>query len=171
MRLQRRHKYTSFRFGIILFTYLLYIWKVFFGSSSWVLSSGRLFLSLNCIRIHLFILFNSEGGASKEPCSDTYCGPSAFSEVEVQAVSDFIDMHKDTIKAFIDFHSYSQLWMTPWGYTKDLPADYADQASSLLCIYVYSFHCYHYASFQTYFRCKDPPFNYCIKNRLKIPKE
>jgi hypothetical protein len=41
--------------------------------------------------------------------------------------------------------------MTPWGYTKDLPADYADQASSLLCIYVYSFHCYHYASFQTYF--------------------
>ena len=65
-----------------------------------------------------------EGGASKEPCSDTYCGPSAFSEVEVKAVSDFINSHKGTIKAFIDFHSFSQLWMTPWGYTKDLPTDY-----------------------------------------------
>jgi hypothetical protein len=138
MRLQRRHKYTSFRFGIIWFTYLLYIWKMFFGSSSWVLSSGRLFLSLNCISIHLFILFNSEGGASKEPCSDTYCGPSAFSEVEVQAVSDFIDMHKDTIKAFIDFHSYSQLWMTPWGYTKDLPSDYEDLVIELfICVVHY----------------------------------
>ncbi|XP_063440738.1 carboxypeptidase B-like [Mytilus trossulus] len=65
-----------------------------------------------------------KGGASKEPCSDTYCGPSAFSEVEVKAVSDFINSHKGTIKAFIDFHSFSQLWMTPWGYTKDLPTDY-----------------------------------------------
>lgn len=116
------------------------------------------------------ICFISEEGASKAPCSDQYCGPSPFSESEVKSVADFISMHKCTIKAFIDFHSYSQLWMTPWGYTKDLPADYTDQASSLLCIYVYSLHCYHYASFQTYFRCKDLPFSYCIKNRLKIPK-
>ncbi|XP_063403497.1 carboxypeptidase B-like [Mytilus trossulus] len=66
-------------------------------------------------------------GASKEPCSDTYCGPSAFSEVEVKAVADFISAQKGTIKAFIDFHSFSQLWMTPWGWTKKLPTDYEDQ--------------------------------------------
>lgn len=66
-------------------------------------------------------------GASKDPCSDLYCGPSPFSESEVKSVANFINMHKCTIKAFIDFHSYSQMWLTPWGYTNDLPADYAHQ--------------------------------------------
>lgn len=30
------------------------------------------------------------------------------------------------IKAFLTMHSYSQLWLTPWGYTTDVPNDYAD---------------------------------------------
>ena len=80
-------------------------------------------MNVYCLN-HINIIL--EEGASKDPCTDTYCGPSAFSEVEVKAVADYIAMQKGTIKAFIDFHSYSQLWMTPWGYTKDLPPDYAD---------------------------------------------
>ncbi|KAK3085587.1 hypothetical protein FSP39_005738 [Pinctada imbricata] len=66
-----------------------------------------------------------EAGASKDPCSDSYCGPSAFSESEVKGVADFVQ--KVGMKGFIDFHSFSQLWMSPWGYTKKLPDDYKAQ--------------------------------------------
>ncbi|XP_028929424.1 carboxypeptidase A2 [Ornithorhynchus anatinus] len=54
-------------------------------------------------------------GASKNPCSDSYHGPSANSEVEVQSIVEFIKNHGN-IKAFITLHSYSQLLMFPYGY-------------------------------------------------------
>ncbi|KAK3591371.1 hypothetical protein CHS0354_040333 [Potamilus streckersoni] len=68
-----------------------------------------------------------KSGASKDPCSDDYCGPFAFSEVEVKGVADYIMTQTKNITGFIDFHSYSQLWMTPWGYTKELPPDFKQQ--------------------------------------------
>lgn len=34
------------------------------------------------------------------------------------------------MKGFIDFHSFAQLWMSPWGYTKNLPPDFKDQVRS-----------------------------------------
>jgi len=55
------------------------------------------------------------GGASPDPCDETYCGSKAFSEVETAQVSKFIGDNKDSIVHYINFHSYSQLWMTPWG--------------------------------------------------------
>ena len=55
------------------------------------------------------------GGASHDPCDDTYCGSKAFSEIETTQVAKFIGDNKDTIVHYINFHSYSQLWMTPWG--------------------------------------------------------
>lgn len=71
-------------------------------------------------------------GASKDPCSDTYCGPKAFSEVEVKGVADFLSKIEN-LRGFIDFHSYSQLWMSPWGYTTKLPDDFKlqDQGSTV----------------------------------------
>ena len=66
-------------------------------------------------------------GASPVPCSDTYYGPSAASEPEVQAVQDYVCGHNDSIVLYINFHSYSQLWLSPWGYTSDLPTDYTLQ--------------------------------------------
>ncbi|XP_072506645.1 carboxypeptidase A2 [Notamacropus eugenii] len=54
-------------------------------------------------------------GASNNPCSDSYHGPSANSEVEVKSIVDFIKSHGE-IKAFITLHSYSQLLMYPYGY-------------------------------------------------------
>ncbi|XP_033754889.1 carboxypeptidase B-like [Pecten maximus] len=66
-----------------------------------------------------------EEGASKDPCSDLYCGPKPFSEVEVKGVADYIKTIKN-VKGFIDFHSYSELWMSPWGWTTELPEDYKD---------------------------------------------
>ncbi|XP_004677099.1 PREDICTED: carboxypeptidase A2 [Condylura cristata] len=54
-------------------------------------------------------------GASNNPCSDSYHGPSANSEPEVRSIVDFIKSH-GKIKAFITIHSYSQLLMYPYGY-------------------------------------------------------
>ncbi|XP_004642810.1 carboxypeptidase A2 [Octodon degus] len=55
-------------------------------------------------------------GASNNPCSDSYHGPRANSEVEVKSIVDFIKSHGE-VKAFITLHSYSQLLMFPYGYT------------------------------------------------------
>ncbi|NXP18516.1 CBPA2 Carboxypeptidase, partial [Scytalopus superciliaris] len=67
-------------------------------------------------------------GASKNPCSDSYHGPSANSEVEVRSVVDFIKSHGN-FKAFLTLHSYSQLLMYPYGYKCTRPADYVELES------------------------------------------
>lgn len=67
------------------------------------------------------------GGSSGVSCEETYHGPSPFSEKENTAVAQFISDHADTIQAYIDFHSYSQVFMNPWGYTRQLPPDNAVQ--------------------------------------------
>ncbi|NXK17831.1 CBPA2 Carboxypeptidase, partial [Arenaria interpres] len=64
-------------------------------------------------------------GASSNPCSDSYRGPRANSEVEVRSVVNFIKNHGN-IRAFLTLHSYSQLLMYPYGYKCTPPADYAE---------------------------------------------
>lgn len=61
-------------------------------------------------------------GASTNPNNDTYRGPSAFSEPETQVMRDLITS-LPRLKAHIDFHSYSQLILSPYGYTIDVPLD------------------------------------------------
>ncbi len=63
-------------------------------------------------------------GASTNPADETYRGPSAFSEPETQALRDFY-LARPNIVANIDFHSYGQLVLSPWGYTVD-PAPHTD---------------------------------------------
>ncbi|KAI8841286.1 hypothetical protein BC829DRAFT_435750 [Chytridium lagenaria] len=55
-------------------------------------------------------------GASGSKCSDTYYGPSAFSAPESKAISQYI-LSLGNVVSFIDFHSYSQLWMFANGYS------------------------------------------------------
>ncbi|KAF3855224.1 hypothetical protein F7725_023279 [Dissostichus mawsoni] len=55
-------------------------------------------------------------GASRNPCSDSYHGPSAHSEIEVKNVVNFIKNHGN-FKSFISVHAYSQLLMYPYGYS------------------------------------------------------
>jgi len=68
----------------------------------------------------------NDGGSSTNPCDDAYCGPKAFSEIEVSTVAAYIK-NVSTINGYINFHSYAQLWMSPWGYTATLPRDYTAQ--------------------------------------------
>ncbi len=60
-------------------------------------------------------------GSSGNPASDTYRGPSAFSAPETQALRNFVNGRvvggTQQIKANIDFHTYSELVLWPYGYT------------------------------------------------------
>lgn len=66
-------------------------------------------------------------GSSSSQSSDTYRGPSAFSEPETQALRDFI-LGNPNVVAYNDIHCFSQLILWPWGYTDVLPADQAEFA-------------------------------------------
>ncbi|MEV4621007.1 M14 family zinc carboxypeptidase [Asanoa sp. NPDC049573] len=65
--------------------------------------------------------FGCCGGSSGTTSSETYRGPSAFSAPETRALRDFVNSRVvggvQQIKANIDFHTYSQLVLWPYGYT------------------------------------------------------
>jgi len=69
-----------------------------------------------------------QNGASKVPTSDTYCGTGPFSEPETLVISQFINQNnqQDNILAAIDFHSYSQLILRPYGWTSANSPDNAE---------------------------------------------
>jgi len=59
-------------------------------------------------------------GSSSNPSSDTYHGTAPFSEPESKAASDFFVRNGPYVGA-IDYHSYSQLILRPYGWTTALP--------------------------------------------------
>lgn len=65
--------------------------------------------------------FGCCGGSSGNPASETYRGASAFSATETQRLRDFVLSRRiggvQQIKASIDFHTYSELVLWPYGYT------------------------------------------------------
>ncbi len=62
-------------------------------------------------------------GSSGSPSSDTYRGPAAFSEPETNGLRNYLSSIKP-VAAFVDFHSYGQYVLWPWGYTENLaPGD------------------------------------------------
>ena len=68
------------------------------------------------------------GGSSGTPSSETYRGAGPFSAPETTAVRDFVNSRvingKQQITVSIDFHTYQELIMWPYGYTfADVPAD------------------------------------------------
>jgi carboxypeptidase T len=63
------------------------------------------------------------GGSSSNPASDTYRGSAAESAPEVKRVANFVRSRvvggKQQIRTAIDFHTYSELVLWPFGYTYD----------------------------------------------------
>ncbi len=61
------------------------------------------------------------GGSSGSTSSATYRGPSAFSAPETRAVRDFVNGRvvggRQQIRAAMDFHTYSELVLWPFGHT------------------------------------------------------
>ncbi|XP_062127695.1 uncharacterized protein LOC133840056 [Drosophila sulfurigaster albostrigata] len=66
-------------------------------------------------------------GASDDPCSEFYAGPSAESDLEISQLTSYIDNHipDGTIKIYISLHSYGQYVLSPWGHTaEEFPEHY-----------------------------------------------
>ncbi|MEP0846527.1 MAG: hypothetical protein HRF50_06845 [Phycisphaerae bacterium] len=61
-------------------------------------------------------------GSSGSSWSETYRGPFAFSEPETRAVRDYVNARPEFV-GLIDFHTYSQLVLSPWGYTIGQPPE------------------------------------------------
>lgn len=55
-------------------------------------------------------------GSSTNPCSDTYRGASPESELETQAVVQFLSRRKKNLGAYLTFHSYGEMIVYPWAY-------------------------------------------------------
>jgi len=71
-----------------------------------------------------FDIFWTGKGSSATLCKEIYRGETAFSEPESQAIRDFILQHSSQINGFITLHSYSQIWMYPFGHDyNNYPAD------------------------------------------------
>jgi carboxypeptidase T len=58
-------------------------------------------------------------GSSPNSQSDTYRGPSAFSEPETQMIVDFASTHD--FKIAMNNHTFSNVIVHPWGYTNGVP--------------------------------------------------
>jgi hypothetical protein len=65
--------------------------------------------------------FGCCGGSSGSPSSETYRGPAAFSAPEAAVLRDFVNSRvvggKQQIRTAIDWHTYSELVLWPYGYT------------------------------------------------------
>lgn len=59
-----------------------------------------------------------DNGSSPSTSSQTYRGPSAFSEPEIQAVKFFSEEHNFLM--VLNYHTYGNLLIYPWGYAQSL---------------------------------------------------
>ena len=68
-----------------------------------------------------------ESGASNNKCTETYHGPEAFSEPESANIRDYT-LTLDPVPVLShSLHSYSQLWLWPYGYAYDAyPENYVE---------------------------------------------
>ncbi|XP_052872398.1 zinc carboxypeptidase-like [Anopheles cruzii] len=69
-------------------------------------------------------MFN-QGGTSPIACTDTWPGPSPFSEIETRTLSQYIGGIPN-LSTYLDFHSSGQLLMVPYGHTRE-PLDNYDE--------------------------------------------
>ena len=76
--------------------------------------------------------FWPETGASNHPCSEIYHGRTPMSEREVQRVANFLQSQRQRLVGYLDIHSYSQILMFPWGYTKRRNKDYNELVLHIL---------------------------------------
>uniref|UniRef100_A0A6I8PGF7 Carboxypeptidase B2 n=1 Tax=Ornithorhynchus anatinus TaxID=9258 RepID=A0A6I8PGF7_ORNAN len=67
-----------------------------------------------------------EEGASQNSCQEIYCGPYPESEPEVKAVAIFLRSNLNHIKAYISIHSYSQMVLFPYAYTRRKSKDHME---------------------------------------------
>lgn len=83
---------------------------------------------LNCIGVDAnrnYDMHWQEVGSSSNSCSETFHGPSAFSEPESQLSRDIMKGVKNC-KLFLSLHSYGNYLLYPWAYTNGVPKNWKD---------------------------------------------
>nr|XP_034178433.1 carboxypeptidase B-like [Osmia lignaria] len=48
----------------------------------------------------------------------------------MKAMAEYILANKEKIRMYLTLHSYSQMWLVPWGYTYSKPSDYSELVSA-----------------------------------------
>lgn len=71
----------------------------------------------------------TQGQTSCSPCSEVYCGPSAFSEPETRNIKSLLDTRR--VDCFVDVHSYSELILWPWGHAPNQTVDPSKRFTTL----------------------------------------
>ena len=84
--------------------------------------------------VHLFLqtfacILYIGPGSSRNPCSDTYHGGSAFSAPETESLKKEVEKFGLRVFAFFSIHCYSQFMLIPYGYKDAKPADYNELVS------------------------------------------
>jgi carboxypeptidase T len=64
-------------------------------------------------------------GASTNPSSETYRGPSAFSEQETQAIKNWVEQTPQ-LQMMLSYHTFSKLVLWPWGHIEGKISNSAD---------------------------------------------
>ncbi|XP_063831832.1 carboxypeptidase B-like [Ostrinia nubilalis] len=59
-------------------------------------------------------------GTSTNPCSDTYGGPTAFSEIETRVVRDILHENLSRMALYLTMHSFGSMILYPWGHDGSL---------------------------------------------------
>ncbi|KAK8762111.1 hypothetical protein V5799_026624 [Amblyomma americanum] len=62
--------------------------------------------------------------SSENPCTDTYCGDSPFSEPETRAIREAVMDTRGRTEFYFSFHSFGLLWMFPYAYSDALVPEY-----------------------------------------------
>ena len=70
---------------------------------------------------------------ANHPCSDLYPGERPFSEIESSNIAAYLSKQQHKMVAFFDVHSYSKLWISPWGWKDKKPPEYSSQMVSDMC--------------------------------------
>merc|ERR1712126_282543 len=84
-----------------------------------------------------------ESGVSNNPCTEVFPGDEAFSEIETRNIRDFVQTLEPTPILSHCFHSYSQLWLWPYGYDYDAYPENREELEQMAidaCDAIYSVH-------------------------------
>jgi carboxypeptidase A1 len=77
----------------------------------------------------------TKGGSSTNPCAEDFQGHNPFEVPCTAAITKYVaSFPKGEVIAYFDFHSYSQLWLYPYGYNCGLKIpefDIVDRASQI----------------------------------------
>lgn len=110
------------------------------GGGEWGEFNSRYWMSVYRLDSIVFITTSSffnhvlhpGKGTSQNPGSDIYTGSRPFSEKVTYNVGKYLYQRRAELKGYIDFHAYSELWMSPWGYTNAYPPHYDQQVRTNL---------------------------------------